>query len=87
MKLRVMTYNIASGRNYEDERRQDLAFAKGVIERYQPDILGLNEVHENSSVSRYTSQTQTLARALEMYGYFGPAIPMDSGFYLSLIHI
>ena len=62
MKLRVMTYNIASGHNYEEDRRQDLAFAQGVIEQYQPDIVGLNEVQENSRVSQYTSQTQILAK-------------------------
>lgn len=74
MKLRVMTYNIASGHNYEEDRRQDLAFAQGVIEQYQPDIVGLNEVQENSRVSQYTSQTQILAKGLEMYGYFGPGV-------------
>ena len=81
MKLRVMTYNIASGQNYEEHRRQDLAFAQGVIEQYQPDIVGLNEVQENSRVSQYTSQTQILAKGLEMYGYFGPALPMNDGLY------
>ncbi|MFR3483159.1 MAG: endonuclease/exonuclease/phosphatase family protein [Clostridia bacterium] len=81
MKLRVMTYNIASGHNYEEDRRQDLAFAQGVIEQYQPDIVGLNEVQENSRVSQYTSQTQILAKGLEMYGYFGPALPMNDGLY------
>ncbi|MFQ9800538.1 MAG: endonuclease/exonuclease/phosphatase family protein [Clostridia bacterium] len=72
---------MASGHNYEEDRRQDLAFAQGVIEQYQPDIVGLNEVQENSRVSQYTSQTQILAKGLEMYGYFGPALPMNDGLY------
>lgn len=77
MKLQVMTYNIASGRCYQNDAditpeggsRVDLSQCAGVIRRVSPDICGLNEINlylqsylnRNGIRGTHTDQTQYLA--------------------------
>ena len=80
MKLTVMTYNIYSGRTLEGA--YDLSGKIETIRALQPDLLGLNEVHQNTSHSGFTAQTDTIADALELpYRFFARAIDHDGGQY------
>ena len=53
MQLRIMTYNIASGRCYKDDAAitpevgapVDLSQCADVIQRVSPDLCGLNEIN------------------------------------------
>ena len=80
MKLTVMTYNIYSGRTLEGA--YDLSGKIETIRAVQPDLLGLNEVHQNTRHSGFTAQTDTIADALELpYRFFARAIDHDGGQY------
>lgn len=70
MKLKVMTYNIASGRCYEDTSKinsfggtpQDLTRCGDVIKEISPDICGLNEInHYFSDSAKIKNQPEFLA--------------------------
>lgn len=70
--MKIMTFNIQSGHRYPDDTIYDLDFCSKVIEKYSPDIVGLNEVHK---CENYGDQVQLLADKLGYpYCYFGKAI-------------
>lgn len=78
--VRIMTYNICSGRNFNDGETIDISAAGSVIGKYSPDIVGLNEVRGTSKDNPlFTAQAQTLAGMLGYYFYFAPAIDFDWG--------
>lgn len=81
MKLKVMTYNIASGREGGiDSRKISVIPMAEVIKAYNPDILGLNEVRARHGV--FTQQNEEIANALGYdYTFFGPAININGGDY------
>ena len=80
MKLKVMTYNIFSGRTLDGS--YDLEGKIETIREVNPDILGLNEVHLNTRHSNFTSQTDTLGDALDMpHRFFARAIDHNGGQY------
>ena len=82
MKLRVMTYNIAGGRDYnQDEtiKKSNPSVCAEVIKKYSPDIVGLNEVdcmHPRSGnidiaaeIGKITGHNSRFAKATQLpYG-------------------
>ena len=79
MKLRIMTYNIHSGRDAWG--RLDLAAIGEFIRTLNPDILALNEVRMGTSDVNGDEQARTLAAQLGMHWTFAPAIPYLGGQY------
>ncbi len=79
MKLRIMTYNIHSGRDAWG--RLDLAAIGEFIQTLKPDILALNEVRMRTSDVNGDEQARTLAAQLGMNWTFAPAIPYMGGLY------
>ena len=78
--LRVMTYNIYSGR--KPNEGYDLEGKIRVMAAHSPDIIGLNEVHRGTNLSSGRSQTDDIADALGMkYRFFGRTIYHDGGEY------
>ena len=81
MKLKIMTYNIASGR--EGGVNQDKISVEpmvAVAKEYMPDILGLNEVRGKNE--DFTQQEEAFAEALGYkYHFFAPAITINGGGY------
>ena len=81
MKLKIMTYNIASGRKggVDGSEISVLPMAE-VIKAYEPDILGLNEVRAKHGV--FTQQNEEIADALGYdYTFFGAATNINGGDY------
>ncbi len=77
MHVRVMTYNIKSGRYRPDS----LEAVAGVIEAQSPDVLAIQEVDEGLARTQGIAQTDWLARRLKMRGLFAPAMAHDGGSY------
>ncbi len=84
MNIKVMTYNICSGRDFESLEDKvngvpefNLNAAARVINKYAPDIVGLNEVRGAGENKYFTAQAETLAKLTNMNYYFGPAIAFD----------
>lgn len=71
-----MTFNILSGRGYPNIQDLNLDYCGNVIGKYNPDIVGLNEVH-NGGI--YGNQVEILAKKLGYdYCYFAEAIELDT---------
>ncbi len=80
MKLRIMTYNVCSGRNFNNDKKINICDAGKVIQKYSPDIIGLNEIRGLGKVEQFfTDQAQTLAQMLGYHFYFAKAIDFDWG--------
>lgn len=88
MKLRVMTYNIWSGRNYEEllrgkrqeDIKPDVRLAADVIRNSGADIVALNEI--NGKSVKYGEQTDEIAEyAGYKYRLFVPALCEPTGEY------
>ncbi|MCA1555011.1 MAG: endonuclease/exonuclease/phosphatase family protein, partial [Chloroflexi bacterium] len=77
MQLRIMTYNIKSGRFHADA----LDAIARVIEAQSPDVLGLQEVDEGTTRTTPSAQTDWLTRRLRMHGLFAPAMDLHGGQY------
>lgn len=80
MNLRVMTFNIQHGEDHVQMLKGEppaLNFQQvaDVIRRFQPDIIGLNEVRDRGAAADYREQTKIIADLLgyEHY-YFAKAI-------------
>lgn len=74
--MKVMTFNIQSGRKHPDFSVLNLNFCAEVIKKYMPDIVGLNEVHNGGE---YGNQFEILAKKLGYsYYYFAEAFIADS---------
>ena len=79
MNLRIMTYNIQSGRDVFKNIR--LNGACEVIEKYAPDIVGLNEVRMGTSDLGGIRQAEFMAERLHMHYAFAKAIDYLGGEY------
>lgn len=84
-KLRIMTYNIQSTRDYFKRDFNHLPISS-VIKQINPDIIGLNEVSgygENAkNKARFYDQIGTIAKTCGYpYYYFGKAITVDNSPY------
>ena len=78
MKLKVMTYNIASGNNLAKDR--NLAHAAEIINRVQPDFVTVNEVCKNTSYAPQ-HQADVLGSLTGYYPIFGRSIDIAGGEY------
>ncbi len=88
MKLKVMTYNICSGHVFtagsppaHTRPTQDIAISGRVMQKYAPDIIGVNEVRGEGTGEGYTEQARALGETLGYRYFFGPAIRFDAGPY------
>ena len=77
MHLRVMSYNIKSGRFRPDS----LEAVAQLIAAQLPDVVALQEVDECLARTERIPQTDWLASRLKMYGIFAPATQIDDGWY------
>lgn len=77
--MRIMTYNIQSGRNAFGQ--YDLSQTIEAIRALNPDILGLNEVRMRTKDINYAEQASLIASALHMHFYFAKAIDHMEGEY------
>jgi endonuclease/exonuclease/phosphatase family metal-dependent hydrolase len=71
-RLRVMTYNMHSGRGTDD--RYDLGRVAEVIASFAPDVLALQEVDVGRVRSGAVDQAEELGHRLAMDVHFAPAI-------------
>lgn len=78
--LRVVSYNIRLGGMGMDDRR-DLGRTASVLRALRPDIVLLQEVDQGARRSGGQDVAKVLADALGMTSHFGPAIPLQGGFY------
>ena len=79
MQLKVMSYNIQSGRNYGDVLTRGYDWQIEVIKNAMPDILGVQEMgkHPSAGFPLYPIEgnpTDYFAKELGMYSYFAQAI-------------
>ena len=75
MKIRVMTYNIQHGNvQLAKEPYIDLTKMCDVIKKYNPDIVGLNEVRGEGPYEGYTAQAEEMAAYLGYHCYFGRSV-------------
>ncbi len=78
MKFKVMTYNIQHGRNHNLKGDNiDLDLIASTVERYNPNIVGFNEVRkgiDNIQTPNFDNQPKVLGEKLKGYCYFGKAI-------------
>lgn len=87
MKLRVMSYNIQHAMEHEGWLRDkshviNFDMIADVIRRYDPDVVGLNEVRDRGAHPEYREQTLEIARRLGYeYCYFAKAIDFGDGPY------
>ena len=86
MKIKVMEYNIQSGRNNDVPYVRDYDLALNVIKDQMPDIIGLCEVGKQAShiFPKYDIDCEIVeyyAKELGMYGYFGPSVYFDGEGY------
>lgn len=83
--LRVMTYNMYSGRKPGPDGEKTVYDLDGkirVMAEQSPDIVGLNEVHRGTRLSGGRSQADDIADALGMkYRFFARTIYHDGGEY------
>ncbi len=84
MKLKLMSYNICSCRDFEAAEVKQHKYCKfnpsaaaAVINKYSPDICGLNEVRGKGTEADFTAQTEELARQTGMNCYFSRAISFN----------
>jgi len=77
MQIRIVTYNIKSGRHHP----QGLEAVARIVKTLAPDILALQEVDEGMQRTGSVAQTDWLSRRLRMAGLFAPAMTHDGGQY------
>ena len=82
MQVKVMSYNIQSGRNYGEVLTRGFDWQIEVIKNFAPDIVGLQEVgkHPSAGFPLYPMEgypTEYFAKELGMYSYFAKAISVE----------
>ena len=68
MKLRIMTFNIRGCKNYITNKK-DYDSIIEIINKYNPDIIGLNEVFGGILTSN--NQAKKISKKINYYSYFG----------------
>jgi len=90
MKLKVMTYNICSGRDFSIFTPENPNYAEMVVDathaartmaKYAPDIIGVNEVRGKGKTPDFQEEAQQMGEALGFHYFFGPAINFENGPY------
>ena len=79
MRLKIMTYNVQSGRDAWGQLHLDGCAA--TINEVQPDVCVLNEVRVGCIGSGRLDQPAEIGKATGMYHAFAKAIPFDGGSY------
>ena len=80
--MKIMEYNLQSGKNYEEKRERNYDFSLNVIKAEAPDIVGLCEVGKQPSgvFGAYPLECEVdkyLGEALGMYSYYGISTYFD----------
>ena len=70
--LRVLTFNIHSGRDFDGSYHLDQTIA--LIHKINPDICGLQEVDRFWERSNFDDQTEKIARSLKMNSFWAPTL-------------
>ena len=78
--VRVVSYNIRVGGMGMDGKR-DLGRTAEVLRALRPDIVLLQEVDQGARRSGSVDVAKVLGDALGLRSHFGPAIPLQGGFY------
>lgn len=82
MFVRFMSYNVCSGRNFNKDKKINILDAGDVIRKYNPDVVGLNEVRGLGSIEDdYNEQVKCLGEALGYNYFFSKAIDFKEGPY------
>lgn len=76
MEIKVSSYNILHCEDFLKEKIDYDAFAK-VIGEMNPDVIGLNEVHDKGNVEGYDEQAEILGKKLGVNYYFAKATELD----------
>ena len=81
MRIKIMSFNIQHCRNYNFplEDRIDFDVTANAIRKYDPDIVGLQEVRGKGENPKYTDQAPELAARTEMFYAFAPAFTVPHG--------
>ena len=81
MRIKIMSFNIQHCRNYNFPLgdRIDFDVTANAIRRFDPDIVGLQEVRGKGESSKYTDQAPELAARTEMFYAFAPAFTVPHG--------
>ena len=79
MELKIVSYNIMSGRTYTTPPMRNFDFAADVINDISPDIIGLNEVGKHATagfpaVDMEDEVSEYLGKKTGMYHYFAKAV-------------
>lgn len=82
MELKVMSYNLQSGRNYGGVLTRNYDWQIEVIRHAMPDIVGLQEVgkHPSAGFPLYPMEgypTEYIAKELDMHSYFAKSILVE----------
>lgn len=81
MKLKIMSYNIQSCQNFITNRI-DFDGLADTIRKYDPDIIGINEIHADGKDPQNSGQIKELASRLGYYSFFAKALHIsDENFY------
>ena len=87
MKLKVMTYNICSGRDFTVFTPENPNYAEMVIDathaartmaKYAPDIIGVNEVRGKGKTPDFQDEARAMGEYLGYHYFFGPAINFET---------
>lgn len=83
MNLKVMTFNVHSGINSEEEPKRDYDGIAQVVKKESPDIVGLQEVGRHGFANFPALETDSepseyLAKKLGYYSYFAPAVVFEN---------
>lgn len=76
MKLKISSYNILHCEDFLKEEIDYDAFAR-VIGEINPDVIGMNEVHDKGDWEGYDEQAEILGKKLGMNYYFAKATELD----------
>ena len=70
MKLKIMTFNTQHCKNYLS-KKIDYKSITNLIEEYNPDIIGLNEIYGFPFLKKFFSQSNRIAKNINYNHFFG----------------
>ena len=79
-ELRVLTYNVRNGRGL-DKADADIPRIIGVIASQKPDVVGIQEIDQNTQRSGKRDLMKEMSAALKMRANFAPAVSLQGGKY------
>ena len=85
--MKIMSFNTQSCTNYITQEI-DYKIMGDAIKKCDADIVGLNEIHEESHMENYSFQTRKVAEAAGFpYYKFGQACTLEEGNFKSLARL